>query len=141
MSVKLYVGNLPFGTTDQDLESLFGQSGQVESTSIVTDRDTGRSRGFAFVEMDSKESADAAIQALNGYEIEGRAIVVNEARPKEDRGGRGGFGGGGGGGRGGYGGGGGGRGGYGGGGGRGGGGGGRGGYGGGGGGDRGGNRW
>jgi RNA recognition motif-containing protein len=102
MSVKLYVGNLPFGTTDQDLESLFGQSGQVESASIVTDRDTGRSRGFAFVEMDSRESADAAIQNLNGREIDGRSIVVNEARPKEERGGgRGGFGGGGG--RGGYG--------------------------------------
>jgi len=103
MSVKLYVGNLPFGTTDQDLETLFGESGQVQSTSIVTDRDTGRSRGFGFVEMDSREAADAAIQRLNGYEIDGRAIVVNEARPKEDRGGRGGFGGGGGRGRGGFG--------------------------------------
>jgi cold-inducible RNA-binding protein len=95
MSVKLYVGNLPFSTTDQELESLFSQSGQVESTSIVTDRDTGRSRGFGFVEMDTRESADAAIQKLNGFEIDGRAIVVNEARPKEERG-RGSFGGGGG---------------------------------------------
>ncbi len=99
MSVRLYVGNLPFSVTEQDLEELFGQSGQVESTNIVTDRDTGRSRGFAFVEMDSREAADAAIQALNGYEIEGRSLTVNEARPKESRGGggRGGFGGGGGG--------------------------------------------
>jgi RNA recognition motif-containing protein len=105
MSVKLYVGNLPFGTTEQELDDLFSQAGQVESTSIVTDRDTGRSRGFAFVEMDTRESAEAAIQRLNGYEIAGRAIVVNEARPKENRsregfgGGRGDYGGG----RGGYG--------------------------------------
>jgi cold-inducible RNA-binding protein len=102
MSVRLYVGNLPFSVTEQDLEDLFSQSGQVESTNIVTDRDTGRSRGFAFVEMDSREAADAAIQALNGYEMDGRSLTVNEARPKESRGGsRGGFGGGGG--RGGYG--------------------------------------
>ena len=104
MSVRLYVGNLPFSVTEQDLEDLFSQSGQVESTNIVTDRDTGRSRGFAFVEMDSREAADAAIQALNGYEMDGRSLTVNEARPKESRGGsRGGFGGGGGGGRGGFG--------------------------------------
>jgi RNA recognition motif-containing protein len=101
MSVKLYVGNLPFTITDQELESLFSQAGQVQSTNIITDRDTGRSRGFGFVEMESRESAEAAIQQLNGYEIEGRAIVVNEARPKEERGnrgfggGRGGYGGGG----------------------------------------------
>jgi cold-inducible RNA-binding protein len=96
MSIRLYVGNLPFSVTEQDLEELFGQSGQVESANIVMDRDTGRSRGFAFVEMDTRESADAAIQALNGYEIEGRSLTVNEARPKESRGSRGGFGGGGG---------------------------------------------
>jgi|AAFX01.1.fsa_nt_gi RNA recognition motif-containing protein len=124
MATKLYVGNLSFQTTQQDLEELFSQSGQVESVSIVTDRDTGQSRGFAFVEMSTNEEAQAAIQALDGREVDGRALKVNEARPKEDRGGRGGFGGGGGG-RGGYGGGGGGYGG---------GGGGRGGYGGGGGG-------
>ncbi len=95
MSVRLYVGNLPFSVTEQDLEELFSQSGQVESVNIVTDRDTGRSRGFAFVEMDSRESADAAIQALNGKEIDGRELTVNEARPKESRGPRGGgFGGG-----------------------------------------------
>ena len=98
MSVKLYVGNLPFSISDQDLEGLFAQAGQVESVSVITDRDTGRSRGFGFVEMESREAAEAAIQQLNGYEMDGRAIVVNEARPREDRGGgRGGFGGGGGG--------------------------------------------
>jgi RNA recognition motif-containing protein len=101
MSVRLYVGNLPFRITDQELEGLFAESGPVVSTNIVTDRDTGRSRGFAFVEMESREGAEAAIQKLNNFEIGGRAIVVNEARPREDRGGRGGFGGGGGGGRGG----------------------------------------
>ncbi len=97
MSIKLYVGNLPFSATNQDLEGLFAQSGQVESANVITDRDTGRSRGFGFVEMESREGADSAIQQLNGYELDGRAIVVNEARPREDRGGRG-FGGGGGGG-------------------------------------------
>lgn len=125
MSVKLYVGNLPFSVTDQDLEGLFSQSGPVESANIITDRDTGRSRGFAFVEMESREGAEAAIQQFNGYEMDGRAIVVNEARPREERGSRGGFGGGGRS-RGGFGGG---------------GGGGRGGFGGGGGRGRGGNRW
>src|SRR5438105_494579 len=107
MSTKLYVGNLSFQTTQQDLEDLFGQSGQVESVSIVTDRDTGQSRGFAFVEMATNEEAQAAIQALDGKDMDGRSLKVNEARAKEDRGGRGGFGGGGG--RGGFGGGGGGR--------------------------------
>jgi RNA recognition motif-containing protein len=97
MTVRLYVGNLPFSVSEQELEDLFSQSGQVESANIVTDRDTGRSRGFAFVEMDTREAADAAIQALNGYELDGRSLTVNEARPKESRGaGRGGgFGGGG----------------------------------------------
>jgi cold-inducible RNA-binding protein len=99
MSVKLYVGNLSFQTTQQDLEELFGQSGQVESVSIVTDRDTGQSRGFAFVEMSGNKEAQAAIQALDGKEVDGRSLKVNEARPREDRGGRGSFGGG----RGGYG--------------------------------------
>ncbi len=100
MSTKLYVGNLSFQTTQQDLEELFGQSGQVESVSIVTDRDTGQPRGFAFVEMATNEEAQAAIKSLDGKEVDGRALKVNEARPKEDRGGRGGgrggFGGGGG---------------------------------------------
>jgi RNA recognition motif-containing protein len=97
----LYVGNLAFSVTESDLEDLFSQAGQVQSTNIVTDRDTGRSRGFAFVEMDSREAADAAIQAFNGRDLGGRALTVNDARPKENRGGgggggRGGFGGGGG---------------------------------------------
>jgi RNA recognition motif-containing protein len=130
MSMKLYVGNLAFQTSSNDLQQLFAQAGTVESASVVEDRDTGRSRGFGFVEMASKEEGEAAISQFNGKEFNGRNLTVNEARPREDRGNRGG----GGGGRGGYGGGGGGgRGGYGGGGGRsgGGGGGGRGGYGGG----------
>jgi len=97
MSVRLYVGNLPFSVTEQDLEELFSQSGQVDSANVVTDRDTGRSRGFGFVEMETQEAADAAIQSLNGYELSGRALTVNEARPKENRSPRGGFGGGGGG--------------------------------------------
>ena len=121
--MKLYVGNLSFQTTEDELLDLFSQAGNVASASVVTDRDTGRSRGFAFVEMGSKEEGEAAITQFNGAEINGRALTVNEARPKESRGGFGG-GGGRGGGRGGYGGGGGrggGRGGFGGGGGRGGG--------------------
>jgi cold-inducible RNA-binding protein len=108
MSTKLYVGNLSFQTTQQDLEALFGELGTVESVSMVTDRDTGQPRGFAFVEMASNSEAQAAIQALDGKDVDGRALKVNEARPKEDRGRRGGFGGGrggsgGGGGRGGFG--------------------------------------
>ncbi len=94
MSVRLYVGNLPFSVSEQDLEDLFAQVGVVESINVVTDRDTGRSRGFAFVEMESREAADAAIASLNGRELDGRALTVNEARPKENRGSRGGFGGG-----------------------------------------------
>jgi len=127
MTMRLYVGNLSFQTTSQDLQDYFSQAGTVESANVVEDRETGRSRGFGFVEMATKEEGEAAIQQFNGKELNGRNLTVNEARPREDRGGgggRGGFGGGGGG-RGGYGGGGGGRGG---------GGGGRGGYGGGGGG-------
>jgi RNA recognition motif-containing protein len=120
--MKLYVGNLSFQTSSEDLQELFGQAGTVESASVVEDRETGRSRGFGFVEMASDEEGKAAIEKFNGQEVNGRNLNVNEARPREDRGGRGG--GGGGGGRGGYGGGGGNRG----------GGGGRGGYGGGGGG-------
>jgi RNA recognition motif-containing protein len=118
MSMKLYVGNLSFQTSSEDLQQLFGQAGTVESASVVEDRDTGRSRGFGFVEMSSKEEGEAAIAQFNGTEVNGRSLTVNEAKPRENR-----SGGGGGGGRGGYGGGGGGRGGYGGGGNRGGGGG------------------
>src|SRR3954470_17423427 len=106
MSTKLYVGNLSFDTTTQDLETMFGESGTVTSTNIIEDRETGRSRGFAFVEMSSAEEAKAAIAALDGKEVGGRNLKVNEAKPRENSGG------GGGGGRGGYGGGGGGRGGY-----------------------------
>ncbi|HYE75716.1 MAG TPA: RNA-binding protein [Blastocatellia bacterium] len=96
MSTKLYVGNLAFQTSEADLQNLFAQSGQVDSVSIVTDRDSGQSRGFAFVEMSSNEEAQAAIKALDGADLDGRSLKVNEARPKEDRGGsRGGFGGGG----------------------------------------------
>ena len=138
MGKKLYVGNLSYQVDSSELEQLFGQHGQVLSAQVINDRDTGRSKGFGFVEMANDGEADAAIQALNGQEHGGRALTVNEARPREDRGGGGGGGGGGGrrGGFGGGGGGGGGRGGYGGGG----GGGGRGGYGGGGGGGGGGGR-
>jgi RNA recognition motif-containing protein len=106
MSTKLYVGNLSFNTSNEDLQELFGQAGTVESVNIVEDRDTGRSRGFGFVEMSSKEEGTAAIEQLNGKEIDGRSLTVNEARPREERSGGGGGGGnrgGGGGGRGGYG--------------------------------------
>src|ERR1044071_781251 len=106
MSMKLYVGNLAFQTSSTDLQELFSQAGTVESASVIEDRDTGRSRGFGFVEMASKEEGEAAITQFNGKEFNGRNLTVNEARPREERGGGGG---GGGGGRGGYGGGGGGR--------------------------------
>lgn len=102
MSKNLYVGNLAFGTTQADLEQLFGQHGTVTKVQIITDRETGQSRGFAFVEMAS--GAEEAIKALNLSQFQGRSITVNEARPREDRprggggGGRGGYGGGGGGG-------------------------------------------
>jgi len=136
MGKKLYVGNLSYQVDSSELESLFTAHGQVVSAQIINDRDTGRSKGFGFVEMSSDTEAAAAIAALNGQQHNGRALTVNEARPREERGGGGGGGGygggGGGGGRGGYGGGGGGRGGGGGGGYGGGGGGGRGGFGGGG---------
>ncbi len=105
MSMKLYVGNLSFQTSNEELQQLFAQAGTVESASIVEDRDTGRSRGFGFVEMSSKEEGEAAIAQFNGKEVNGRSLTVNEAKPRENRGGggggRGGFGGGGG--RGGYG--------------------------------------
>jgi RNA recognition motif-containing protein len=116
MGTKLYVGNLSFRTTSEELRDAFAAVGTVESASVIEDRDTGRSRGFAFVEMATPEEAAAAIEQFNGKDFGGRNLTVNEAKPRADRGG--------GGGRGGYGG----------------GGGGRGGYGGGGGGDRGGDR-
>src|SRR5712692_6168942 len=98
MSMKLYVGNLAFQTTSEDLQELFAQAGTVESASVVEDRDTGRSRGFGFVEMSSKAEGEAAIAQFNGREVNGRSLTVNEAKPRENRGGgfggRGGFGGG-----------------------------------------------
>jgi RNA recognition motif-containing protein len=119
MGKKLYVGNLSYQVDSSELEQLFGAHGQVVSAQIINDRDTGRSKGFGFVEMSSDQEAQAAITALNGQDHQGRALTVNEARPREERsgggggggrgfgggggggGGRGGFGGGGGGGRGG----------------------------------------
>jgi RNA recognition motif-containing protein len=114
MGKRLYVGNLPYSVGDSDLQEMFAAHGSVVSAQVVMDRDTGRSKGFGFVEMGTDQEAQNAIQAMNGAQIDGRPLTVNEARPKEPRSGGGGYGGGGyggGGGRGGYGGGGG-RGGY-----------------------------
>jgi cold-inducible RNA-binding protein len=91
MSTKLYVGNLAFQTTSQELQQLFSQAGTVQSASVVEDRDTGRSRGFAFVEMSTQEEATSAIEQFNGKEVGGRAWKVNEAKPRENRGGGRGF--------------------------------------------------
>ncbi|MBI4405945.1 MAG: RNA-binding protein, partial [Deltaproteobacteria bacterium] len=97
MGRKLYVGNLPFSATESTLSDLFSQVGTVESARLITDRDSGRSKGFGFVEMSTDDEAQKAISQLNGKEVEGRALTVNEARPQEPRsGGGGGFGGGGG---------------------------------------------
>jgi RNA recognition motif-containing protein len=109
---KLYVGNLSYDMSQEDLRAMFEEFGTVDSAQIIMDRETGRSKGFGFVEMSTDDEAQAAISALNGKQSSGRALTVNEARPREDRGGggggrsgggRGGYGGGGGGGRGGYG--------------------------------------
>jgi RNA recognition motif-containing protein len=106
--MRLYVGNLSYNTSDGDLDQMFSAFGTVRSAQVIMDRDTGRSKGFGFVEMSTEQEAQAAVTGLNGKEVDGRTLTVNEARPKEDRPrGGGGFGGGGGGG--GYGGGGGGR--------------------------------
>ncbi len=94
MGMKLYVGNLGYGIADGDLEKLFSAYGSVRSAQVIKDRDTGRSKGFGFVEMDSGQAGQAAISALNGKEVEGRTLVVNEARPKDEGGRKGGFGGG-----------------------------------------------
>ena len=107
MGKKLYVGNLTYGVTDSTLEQMFATHGTVQSAQVIMDRDTGRSKGFGFVEMKTDQEAQAAMTALNGKEVEGRALTVNEARPKTEgggggRGGRGGSGGGYGGGRGRY---------------------------------------
>jgi len=113
MGKKLYVGNLPFSVTDESLSAKFAAIGSVDSAKIIMDRDSGRSKGFGFVEMTNDNEADKAVSELNGADFEGRALKVSEARPQEERGGgrgfggggggRGGFGGGGGGGRGGFG--------------------------------------
>ena len=96
MAKKLYVGNLSYNTSDSDLQRLFEEFGTVDSAQVISDRETGRSKGFGFVEMGSDQEAQAAISALNGKEVGGRALTVNEAKPREDRGGggRGGYGGG-----------------------------------------------
>ena len=94
MGKKLYVGNMGYDVSSADLEQLFAPHGQVQSAEVINDRSTGRSKGFGFVEMDSDQEAQAAIQALNGQQQDGRALKVNEAKPRESRGGGGGYGGG-----------------------------------------------
>jgi cold-inducible RNA-binding protein len=91
--IRLYVGNLSFSTTEEALQAEFGAYGQVDEVAVITDRDTGRPRGFAFVTMSNENEGRAAIEALNGAEIDGRTITVNEARPKSNGGGGGGGGG------------------------------------------------
>jgi cold-inducible RNA-binding protein len=85
MSARLFVGNLPFSATNEQLQDLFGPHGGVVEVDVIKDKFTGKSRGFAFVTMASKEAADAAVQALNGKDVDGRAMTVNEARPREER--------------------------------------------------------
>lgn len=85
MAAKLYVGKLPYSTTEDELKTMFGAHGTVVSAQVITDRDSGQSKGFAFVEMESEAEAEAAIKALDNSEVDGRNIVVNIARPKEDR--------------------------------------------------------
>ena len=94
--MNIYVGNLPFETTEDSLHVAFAEYGEVASARVITDRMTGRSRGFGFVEMANQEEAEAAIKVMNGKELDGRTLTVNEARPREDREGGGGGGGGGG---------------------------------------------
>lgn len=94
MGKKLYVGNLTFDVTDKDLEALFSQAGVCQSVAVITDKFSGQSRGFGFVEMSSNAEAQAAIQQFNGQDLKGRALKVNEARDRDDRGGSGGGGGG-----------------------------------------------
>lgn len=96
MATKLYVGNLTYGVTNTDLENMFAPHGSVQSAQVIMDRDTGRSKGFGFVEMSTSAEAQAAISTLHGKEVDGRQLTVNEARPREDRGGSRGGGGGGG---------------------------------------------
>lgn len=85
MSMKLYIGNLSFQTSSEDLQQLFSQAGSVESANIIEDRDTGRSRGFGFVEMSTEEEGQAAIEQFNGKDVNGRTLKVNEAKPRENR--------------------------------------------------------
>jgi RNA recognition motif-containing protein len=87
MEKKLYVGNLSYETTEDELRTLFAQAGTVESAALIKDRDTGRSKGFAFVEMSNQSEAEKAISMFNGYQMSGRALKVNMARPREERGG------------------------------------------------------
>ncbi len=89
MGRKLYVGNLAYGVSSSDLEQMFAPHGTVQSAQVIADRDTGRSKGFGFVEMGSEQEAQAAIQAMNGKDMDGRQLTVNEAKPREDRGGGG----------------------------------------------------
>jgi RNA recognition motif-containing protein len=94
VTTKLYVGNLPYSTTDTDLRDLFSQAGEIADATVIIDRETGRSRGFGFVNMATEEGAQEAIRRFNGYQMSNRALTVNEARPREDRpspGGGGGF--------------------------------------------------
>lgn len=93
MAKRLFVGSLPYDTTQQQLEELFAQAGKIDSVNVITDRYSGRGKGFAFVEMATEEESKKAIEMFNGYNLNGRSIVVNEARPQEDRGNRGGGGG------------------------------------------------
>ena len=93
MSKKLYVGNLPFTSTEEDLRGVFERHGSVDSVAVITDRETGRPRGFAFVEMSEESAASDAIRALDGSDLGGRSIRVNEAQERQSGGGRGGFGG------------------------------------------------
>jgi RNA recognition motif-containing protein len=97
MGKKLYVGNLSYETGEAELEKMFAAYGTVQSAQVIMDRDTGRSKGFGFVEMGSEQEAQAAITGLSGKQVGGRSLTVNETKPREDRGGRGGYGGGGGG--------------------------------------------
>ena len=87
MATKLFVGNLPFSATGAELEGLFGQVGRVTSANVISDKFSGQSRGFGFVEMDNAQEAQTAIEKFNGYELQGRALTVNEAKPQENRGG------------------------------------------------------
>lgn len=93
MAKRLFVGGLPYETTNQQLEELFAQAGTVESATVITDRYSGRGKGFGFVEMSSEEEAKKAMDMFNGYNLNGRSIIVNEARPQENRDNRGGGGG------------------------------------------------